>query len=346
MQIKIKQKFYLLSHEIGSLFLFLNTSYVVQIFPGKLKFQDLNSKKAFDIDIYFEGPVLDFTINQNLISGYIDVSFHTQKGFLAYKLLTKNGEAFLYLTKAFQKEIEVFFDKKLIIKEKQLLSLPFQAKHLQPQEILSFGVFKKPDIQMIRKRDFLQEILPILFLLAQFYNDKKFLVKKELFKNLLQNIFDKQKELLEQNIIKVIKTHFSKYFIPRIKDEDYQNVDCTLKSIDNPLDLLSNFYFVIKQMFIRYEKNRLYLLPCMLKNFHHGKASFQEPFGFIELYWSKKLLKKAVIRPIQDIKIKMVLQSKIKTFRMRCDKKDLQCKNQDEIFLKKDQLYFLDRFEK
>ncbi|NGX64045.1 MAG: hypothetical protein KR126chlam6_01469, partial [Candidatus Anoxychlamydiales bacterium] len=152
MQIKIKQKFNLLSHRYGSKFLIVNTSYFVQIFPALLVFKDLNSEKSFKISLDFIGPVKNFTIFQNLSNGDIKVCFHAQNGYISYKIHIREKNAFLYFENFLSKDqIDIKFEKTKTLKVKSKLDLPIKLiSENKPQEYLFLGIHKKQDIDLIK----------------------------------------------------------------------------------------------------------------------------------------------------------------------------------------------------
>ena len=70
--------------------------------------------------------------------------------------------------------------------------------------------------------------------------------------------------------------------------------------------------------------------------------------GYVDIEWSKKLLKKVVLYCDRDTKIKFNLQSAIKSFRVRKSRRDKGrfLLSSDLIGLDKGKTYFFDRFKK
>jgi hypothetical protein len=352
--IKIKQKFSLISHELGTSFLVLNTSYYVKIFPGLLIFKDLRSKDEFKIFLKFNGPVKNFTILQNLYNGDIEVNFHSKDGYLAYKILTEKNNVYLYFDRISIKDLEIDFKglKKIFSKEK--IKLPIKViSDLKPEEILFFGIHKKQDLELIKRRENLQEILPFIFLCSQFFPDLESvrpLREKCLLKEVENMIQKKQKQNLDEILLAVNKAHFFDAFVPRSNDEDYQNIieDIDEKKV-NPLAMLRKCFHTIKSMFIEYNLNEISILPCLPVIFYHGKAlNLKTLIGSFDIEWSKKLLKKLIFKPIKDVSFKLVLQPQIKNFRMRSlkNEKGKTLKNKDFLSLQKNKIYFFDKFQK
>ena len=352
MQIKIRQKFYVFSHKLGGSFLLLNSNYFVKIFPGLLEFVDLNTKKDFKIQLFFEGPIKNFTISQNLKNGEIKVSFQTKNGFLSYKII-KREEFLIYFERVPSNKIELKFDKIRKISSKDEILLPINPIcDKKPTEFLSFGIHKKPEIELIKRRENLLEILPLIFLYSQFFSDIKSacIRKKCIVRELTNKIINREKKDLEQSFLNVLNAHFFEAFIPRVNDEDYQNIVPFVDEKDaNPLHILRKLFYIIKLILIEQKPDEIFILPCLLTSFHQGRAlNIQTNIGSFDIEWSKKLLKKLIFRPSKDVKIKLNFQSKLKTYRLKTHLKEKGkiFKNKEIIFFEKNKTYFFDKFQK
>ncbi|NGX32363.1 MAG: hypothetical protein K1060chlam4_00406 [Candidatus Anoxychlamydiales bacterium] len=354
MQIKIKQKFNIISHSIGAKFLIVNSRYFVQICPGLLHFKDLDSDKNFKIFLDFVGPVKNFTISQNLLNGNIKVSFHAADGFLSYKIFNAETAACIHFERLPQDEISIKLDKTKKIKVKEILSLPIAISYIKkPDELLFLGIHKKQDLDSINKRENLLEILPFLFLYSQFFKDiqtKKCLRKNCIVRELKEKIQNRNREEIEDQFIKVYKAHFSDSFIPRVNDNDFQNIIERVEEKDaNPLHILRKLFYIIKSILIDQKLDEIFLLPAIPVSFHSGKAlNINLPIGSFDIEWSKKLIKKLIFRPKKDVKLKLHFQSKIKEYRLRTSikQKGKFFKNRDLLSFEKNKTYYLDKFQK
>jgi hypothetical protein len=353
MQIKIKEKFKIISHDLGESFLILNTSYFVRIYPGLLLFKDLNSNEIFKFFLKFQGPVKNFTILQNLYNGNIEVNFLLKNGYVSYKILVKEDSVYLYFDKITLDYFEIEFNKAQTIRSKEEIKLPISVIcQTRPEEYLFMGIHKKPDIYLIKKRENLEEILPFIFLYSQFFLNVQYsccLRKNCLLKEIDKNIQSCEKKQLCENLINVFKVHFFGSFIPRINDEEYQNITEFFDKDFKPWCIFKKLYQSIKSMLIKEKKDELFLLPCLIQEFNQGRAiNIKTSFGTFDLEWSKKIIKKAIFKPLHDINLKLALQSQIKTFRLRVNKneKGKIFKNNDEIAFKKENIYLLDKFQK
>ncbi|NGX48719.1 MAG: hypothetical protein K940chlam5_00309 [Candidatus Anoxychlamydiales bacterium] len=354
MQIKIKQKFNIISHSIGTKFLIVNSKYFVQIFPGLLHFKDLDSSKNFKIFLDFVGPVKNFTISQNLLNGDIKVSFHAKDGFLSYKIFNPEKATCIHFERLPQDEISIKLDKTKKIKPKETLILPIAISYLKkPEEFLFLGIHKKQDLDFIHKRENLLELLPFLFLYSQFFKDiqtKKCLRENCLVRELGRKIQNREREEIEDQFIKVYKAHFTDSFIPRVNDEDFQNIIPLVEEKDaKPLHILRKLFYIIKSILIDQKLDEIFLLPALLIPFHSGKAlNINLPIGSFDIEWSKKLIKKLIFRPKKDVKLKLHFQSKIKGYRLKTSikQKGKFFKNRDLLSFEKNKSYYFDKFQK
>lgn len=353
MRIRIKDRFKIISHDLGESFLILNTAYFVRIYPGLLFFKDLDSDKDFKIFIKFQGPVKNFTISQNLYNGNIEVNFHAKDGYVSYRIMMAGNEVYLCFDKTAEKKLTVEFDKITQVVAKQRIFLPIERiSMLRPPEYLSFGIYKKPDLSQIKKRENLQEILPFIFLYSQFYLDVQYsccLRKNCLLKRLADEIQKKEKLKLAESFINVFKFHFFGAFVPRMNDDEHQNICDYVDKEISPWCVFINLYSCVKSVFIEEASKKLFLLPCLPALFNHGFfVNIKISSGQIDMRWSKKLLKKAIFKPSKDIELQLILHSMIKTFRVRTDARDKGkiYNNEDIIGFEKDKSYFLDNFKK
>ncbi|NGX34494.1 MAG: hypothetical protein K1060chlam1_00847 [Candidatus Anoxychlamydiales bacterium] len=354
MQIRIKQKFNIISHKIGTKFLIVNSSYFVQIFPGQLHFKDLNSNKSFKVFLDFIGPIKKFTIFQNLQNGNLKVSFHSEEGFLSYKIFNENNTCSIQFERLPLDEISVKIDKAKKIKEKEILNLPIKISYTKkPEEFLFLGIHKKQDLALIHKRENLTEFLPFLFLYSQFFKDiqtKKCLRDNCLVRDLAEKIQNKKRSEIEDQFIKVYKAHFFDCFIPRVNDEDFQNIiPIVVEKEAYPLHILRKLFYIIKSILINQKLDEISFLPSLPITFHSGKAlNITLPIGSFDIEWSKKLIKKLIFRPKKDVKLKFCFQSKINDYRLRrfLKEKGKFFKNKDFLSFEKNKTYYFDKFQK
>ncbi|MBN2479193.1 MAG: hypothetical protein JXA94_03110 [Parachlamydiales bacterium] len=356
MQIKINQKFYFFTQEIKNTFLILNTHYSVKIYPGLLLFSDLISKKkSFRVFLNFKGPVKDFKIFQDLKEGFLKISFHIENGFVSYKILPKDKNLQIYFEKAPQEGLDYQFDIKDKVFSKDSRALPIEMlSFVKPQEFLSFGVFKKQDLTLINRRLSLLEIFPIIFFMSQFYIDvdKINTPADELLLKIKSNILNQEKDKLDFHFLTLIKALFFDAFVPRVQDEYFQNIIPYYENLNdlNPIYILKETSRLIRSLFIQEDVQEILILPCLLPIFHAGRfLNIETSFALIDIEWSKKLIRKVIIKAKETKKIKLSFQSKIKSFRLKNfenSKLFKTFKNHDLITFEKEKVYFLDRFQK
>ncbi len=346
MRIRINQKFIPFTNLNGCRFLICNTDYTVQIFPTLLKFKSINKKNQFDIYLDILGPVKNFTAAQDLKRGRIRISGTSQQGYFSY--LIKYDQ--IYFEKVFKNGIGCTLNKKQKVKAKDAIALPIRkVNNNTVKEILSLGIFKKQNIEDIAKRENLAEILPMIFLLAQYLDVRQQREKPLLIKDIEELLENKNRLGIENAFYKLIKVHFTKAFVPRIFDDEYQGIVSKALKDYNPLYLLQKTKELIRAIFIQEKKDVIEILSNLPISLHSGRLiDIQVSFGTMDIEWSKKLIKKIIIKSKKEAKIKLKLQSKIKSFRIKKSKKEKGKKmNRDEsLFLETDKNYYLDNFLK
>lgn len=200
---------------------------------------------------------------------------------------------------------------------------------------LYLGVDKKPEIEKIRTRLDLKEILPYLYRISSYYKENKS-SSHPLVKD-WDSLGDKKK--LENTLHKIYLALFNKGFCPRVSDDEYQGI--TLPFQGNSLEIAAALYSRIRKLFISYEKGTLFLLPTLLPTLNIGRMT-QEDFGHftVSFLWKGGEVKRCILHVKE--KLTLALQTPhTKKFRY----KGKICSLGEEISLEKG-LHFFDRFTK
>ncbi len=337
MLIKIAQKLDLFSHTIGFSYLVFHTEYVVTIYPHLLVFKSLVSNKKFEVNLDIDGTVEKFTVFHNLHKGYIEVRGVSSKGFFAYQIIEENKKIKIKFVRGKKKKDILLPIKKIFSKE--------------PIEELSFGMHKKLDLEMINRREDLKEIFPILFKLSQYIDhaEKIEIGTASLLKDLEKSIKKHKVVELEKQFEIFYKASFSKYFVPRLSDEHQGIIKDRKIEKKNSLYILYQIGRLIRSMFVLEDKKSIFILPTLLPSFHCGRMiNIETSYGKIDLEWSKKLIRRMKIDVKKDATIKLNLQSKIKSFRVKTLHIDMGkiYKSDDFISMKEGLTYFFDNFKK
>lgn len=313
MRIEIAQKYRPFSHRPGIRFLIPMSEWEVQIFPSKLFFQNLGSSQKEELILPIQGPVRHFTALLDLERGRIEVSGQDKKGHFRY-LLTPD---------------------KLQFEKGESYALPFITKREIPvsEEKLSLGVHKKQDWEMIERRLMLEEILPLWLRLAAWIpqpgKSAVHPVLKEDFKTLFQ-------------------LAFVGMLSPRLEDENFHGVEIEKVKGVHPLSILHASARQIRELFFLEEGSSWSILPNLPKELHSGRfIQIQTEAGDrLALEWTKKQIKKMVIRAHTDRIIHLHLQKGIGSFRVRENArgKGKILKRDEPLQLRKGVTLFLDQF--
>jgi hypothetical protein len=349
LKIKIRNDLYPYSLSFNNDILLTNTNYILKVFPALLIFKELSSHLEFKIELDIKGPVKNFQVVQDLKRGYVKVSFLSLDDFISFKILTLE-QASIVFDKIKSNKLNIKINNKsFIASSKEIIDLPIKTvSNLLPNEKISFGNHKKQQIDQINQRNDLLEFIPIIFALSQFFEIKKN-YDISFFKELEKKIDKNQKDNLEEDFLNIKKSYFYDFLAPRNFDFDYQNIFFEdLQNVD-PIFILIEYARLIRKTLIFEDKNNLNILPCLLKDFFCGRMiNIHLSFGILEIEWSKKLIKKMILKPSIDKNITFNFQKKIKSYRLRCflKEKGEVFENNQKILLEKNKIYYFDRFQK
>ncbi|NGX60278.1 MAG: hypothetical protein KR126chlam3_01449 [Chlamydiae bacterium] len=310
MRIQITQKFRPFSHRPGINCLIPFTTWEVQVFPAKIFFRNLENdeEKCEELDI--EGPVSGFTVVQDLERGRVEVFGRGKKGYFRY-FIDADSRPFL---------------------KKKTLSLS--------KKRLFMGIHKKQDWEMIQRRFNMVEIFPFWIRMAQLVPEIPLPKKPAGTLKLLQ---DGQLDLL-------FAAAFQGILSPRLRDENFLGLipDIPIPQNISPLGILHEGARQIEKLFFTTENDQWHFLPSLPKEFHAGRYIYLEtPEGDqLDIEWSKKELKKVIIRPAKTRTISLILKRGLKTFRFRKSIRQKGERGSKTVDLQEGQTLYLDRFMK
>lgn len=308
MRLVIAQKFRPFSHTPGTRCLIPLTTWEAEIYPAKIFFHNLAGGAAKEEILDVKGPVKGFTVMQDLERGRVEVFGRDQKGHFRY-FLTPEKYPFL------EKYDQHFAKKKLFL-----------------------GISKKQDWDLIKRRKDMTEIFPFWHLLSQWI--PTFPLPEIGTAALLK----------EKNLDLVFQTAFQGILSPRLKDENYLGIipDLKVPKDFSPLGILHEGARQIEDLLFLQEGEVWHFLPSLPKEFHAGRfIHLQTREGDeIDFEWSKKQLKKVIIRPFLSRKIFLKPGRGLKSFRIRTNMRQKGKRDSQELFLETGKTYFLDRFMK
>ncbi len=322
MKIKIAERLKPFSHLPGASCVIPGSCSVIEAFPTLLKIDGHEWKMPLT------GPVADFTLQQDLEKHCVFVFGKAQEGYFRLKI-----EA---LSSGFQIESE---------------KGPLKSAHLPAKvrlsentlfERLSLGSHKSQDWDQVQKRCDLKEILPVLFALGQ---KSPFFPPQPLIGTARLLLMPTDRNRLASSIESFFRAAFKKLLVPRLVDDDYQGLVQEEAADGDPFFLLQEGAKLVRSLFFQQNERRLAFLPHLPVPFDSGRMLGIQVSGVgeLDLEWSKKTLRRAILRVTTSGEVVLELQKEIKTFRV--DKKRKQ-KKDEPLLLEAGKVYFLDRFEK
>lgn len=310
MRIQIKEKFRPFSHEPGTICLIPRTAFEARIYPAKIFFRNLETFEEKEVALDTLGPVHGFTVHVDLERGEVSVFGRSKRGHFRYLLDEKQ---FPFLKKT---------------------EIPHSKKRLH------LGVGKAQDFSLMRRRMDMAEIFPFWLKMA-YLIPKVDLPKKAIGTMVL---------LEEGKLDLAFQASFQGIFSPRLSDENFLGLIPESKKIQgvSPIGILHEGARQIEELFFQEQEETWNFLPNLPKEFHAGRfVQIETKVGdLIDIEWSKKSLKKAVIRPAKTRDVSLGLKRGLKSFRIRKSprqKGEIASKN---VALEAGKLLYLDRFTK
>jgi hypothetical protein len=294
----------------------------VEAFPALLRFKNLETGNGHELELGTKGPVLDFTVELDLEKGCVVIFGHSERGYQRFSIGMEEGG------------IRIVSEK-----GKHKMVLPADGFiRSETKERLSLGSHKILDWELVRRRRDLTEIFPVWFRLGQMVPEIG--LKNEGTATLLKSC---GKLEVGAQFTKLFMAGFHGILAPRLVDSDHQGIVEDKKASGCPLGLLWEGSKFIRALFFREESGGFAFLPFLPPAFHAGRmVNIATSKGdAIDLEWSKKLLRRAVIRPGSTRLASFSFQRSIKSFRENGERRNADV----PLMLEKGKTVYLDRFE-
>lgn len=320
MKIKIAERLRPFSLVPGASCVIPGTLSVLQAFPTLLRIDG----KAIKLPL--TGPVRGFTLQQDLEKHCVYVFGHAKEGYFRFRIFASE-EGFL-----------IEREKGKIQSERVAAEIRFVPK--ASFERLSLGSHKTQDWDQVLRRFDLKEILPVLFCLGQ---KIPFLPPQPLTGTATLLNWTKEDKLLA--IESYLRASFRQMLVPRLIDDQHQGLSPEGEVTGDPFFLLQRGAEEIRALFFRQNERRLAFLPALPTAFDAGRMVGLKASGIgqIDLEWSKKKLRRAIIHANVAGDVVFELPKEVKTFRVNQKQK----LNRDgTLLLEPNKTYYLDRFEK
>ena len=378
--IKIAQRLRIFSKRLGACCLLPSSFFKIQSFPGLLKVKSLHNLSSCEIAFDVKGPVRDFTMYQDLEKGYVKIWGFALNGYFRYRIiplcdsnaieicfektpvdgigLSIDGiklSSSVFIMKKENQDLTilnrpVFSRDNIIVSFTPINKMPNMVSK-SSEERLSLGLHKALDFDLIARRKDLKEYLPILFRMST-YLPISGCIDDPLAIKCRKMISLKKRCEIEKMLWSFIAARFDEILVPTFFDYNYQGIEDSKMDIlaeTSPLLLIEEAGKLIRSLFIQEVKNNLYILPSLPISFHCGRfINIRCSCGIIDIEWSKKLIRRMVLRSTKTEVLYCHFQKKLKTLRLRCHMKDkgkrVACV--ESINLEKGKVYFMDNFEK
>lgn len=330
--IKIANRFKPFSHTPGTACCIPKSSIVVEAFPTLIKLSGEHCR--FEIELFLTGPIKEFTQIQDLEKDCVLVFGHAKEGHFCFQIKHIGDKIQIKLTRGSDLTIGLE-GKKSLLKRGAVIELNAGSASFisNAKERLSLGVSKKLDWDLVKRRNNLAEVFPVLFRLGQ-----KISVEEGV-----------QSNLSIGELEKFITAGLSGMLVPKIADKNHLGIDLAfLGKNQNVATLLKSGYTSIRSLFIT-ENEVVSILPNLPEQFHSGRLKDVRMNGFVvDLEWTKRKLRRMSIQALQDVTIKCSFPKELKRFRLKTSLvgRGTVLSTDEEIVCKKDTRYFLDKFEK
>lgn len=322
MSIKIAVRLKPFSHTPGVRCVIPRSSSTLQAFPTLLRIDEKDCK------LPLTGPVHNFTVQQDLEHDCVMVFGRAKEGYFRLKIKASHSGFEILSEKGPIKSAKI--EKKLILAPEK------------PIERLSLGSHRAQDWDLVQRRSDLKEILPLLFCLGQKIPE---IAPQPLMGTALLLALPDSRDQLEEKLLAFLKAAFSGTLVPRLNDDQHQGLVPEESIEGNPFFLLQEGSKMIRSLFFQQEDRKIRLLPHLPISLDAGRMTNIQVAGVgqMDLEWSKKLLKRVVLRVTQSGEIFLDLQKQIQSFRV--GKKKI-IKKGGSLLLESGAIYYLDRFEK
>lgn len=358
MKITVAESLRPFSHALGASCIVPFSAWKLIAFPTRLQLENIRSGETIDLRLSLTGPIKEFTVQQDLEVGFVKVFGFAAEGYFRYRLEQQEEGLFLIMEKVPSIGITISIANiaEQVKEPKKILLSNLREENVgKPFERLSLGQNKSQDWSSIRKRLSLAEIFPHWLRLGQVVPGVISQERPEGILELLKKCKEAasacDKKEITRSFTNLFLAGFSGIMVPRLADEEYQGItsECFSPSSD-ALKLLSEGADAIRSLFFQEKEGIYHLLPCLPSEFHSGRllGITTVEGDIIDLEWSKKLLRRVIIKVNADKELALSLQKDLKRFRM---KKGLKQKGSFlevgvRIRCSKGDVLYLDNFQK
>ncbi len=324
MSIKIAAKLRPFSHTPGASCVIPKTHSILEAFPTLLRIDG----KEWPLKL--SGPVKGFTVQQDLEKDAVFVFGNAKEGYFRLRIVANDGGFDIVSERGFLKGGKI--DAEIQYSEKTSLEI----------EKLSLGSHKAQDWDLMQRRLDLKELLPILFSLGQKIPS---VLPQELSGTALLLKFFEKRDAIEENLSAFFRAAFKSMLVPRLIDDQHQGLVAEGAGRGNPFFLLQEGMKRVRSLFFSQNERRIAFLPNLPVSLDAGRLiGIQAPgIGEIDFEWSKKTMRRCLIRANNSGEILFDLPKEIRRFRVG-RKKWIQ--REEPLLIEEKKIFLLDRFER
>lgn len=327
MRIRCNERFRPFSHTPGTSVVLPGTFFSFQIYPTKLFAYDLsniNPALLRDCVLKLSAPITEFTVQLDLERGWIKVWGKSLQGFFRYRIERTTDSWGIVVEKAPK---EGLFESDLT--KKHFINNSWN------RDLLFLGCLKTQDWDAAIRRSSMSEIFPFWYRLGSYYLEHVEGSGGTL--DLLANSFDGLKDAWAAG--------FKGILSPAFQDFKHQGFSLSCDQLSgSPIALLQKGALCIRSLLIDEAKGKISILPHLPPEFHCGKWLRLQASGHdLDIEWTKKSIRRIVIRAGKTEALLLTLPSKVRRFRLNGGS-TLQAG--DLLNVEAGSTYFLDRFEK
>ncbi|HSX26243.1 MAG TPA: hypothetical protein VLE89_04460 [Chlamydiales bacterium] len=338
MKITIAEQLRPFSHTPGAACVIPGSGWEIEAFPTLLRFGN-----RIEAVFKLTGPVKGFTLQQDLEKNCVWVFGEAKEGYYRFRIEASDSGIELWAEKTPEKGIEC---NGKIIRRKEKVYFPAEVPfvHCKPEERLSLGNHKAQDWDLVQKRGDLKELAPVLFAVGQ---KIPYVVPGPLKGTARLLKLPEDRNLAAEALENFFKAAFTKMLVPRLIDDQYQGLVPEEEVGGDPLFLLQEGMKMIRALFFAQNDRRLKLLGFLPIPFDSGRMIRVKAVGVGELdfEWSKKQLRRLIIRADTTGDVVLELPKGIDSFRVKRSLREKGKKQKNPLFLEAGKTVFVDRFQ-
>jgi len=324
------------SREIPTFVPIPGTTYGAKIFPARVEIFSLGNGNVLLEKEFSFGPLDQFLVTLNLERMTVEVSGFVGKECVRYEIRRDH----IHAVKGFSEDISFAKDES-----------PFNSGE---RERLSLGCAKSQDITLMMRRGSLEELVPFWYFLSQSFPLCEDGAEKgdSLFHELESAVTARDKTVLAERLLSVLRTAFTSLFLPHVGDDFHLGFKLPLFALEktpSPLLLFRKSFPLLRSLFFQEHAHSCEILPLLPPQFHAGRMTHMKTARghALSIEWTKKAPRRIFFEAASDDSFAIKFPHDIKRFRLRLfDRTVGTVLNGSEVSLEAGKRYLLDRFER